>query len=41
MLGFLNAWADKDERADLNGDGDVNTLDVLAFLNAWTAGCDG
>ena len=24
--------------ADFNGDGDVNTLDVLAFLNAWTAG---
>lgn len=26
-------------RADFNGDGDVNTLDVLSFLNAWTAGC--
>lgn len=25
-------------RADFNGDGDVNTLDVLAFLNAWAAG---
>lgn len=24
--------------ADFNSDGDVNTLDVLAFLNAWTAG---
>lgn len=24
--------------ADFNNDGDVNTLDVLAFLNAWTAG---
>ncbi|MFG0260474.1 MAG: PEP-CTERM sorting domain-containing protein [Phycisphaerales bacterium JB041] len=24
---------------DFNGDGTVNTLDVLAFLNAWTAGC--
>ena len=23
--------------ADFNGDGDVNTLDVLAFLNAWNA----
>lgn len=23
---------------DFNGDGTVNTLDVLAFLNAWTAG---
>ena len=25
-------------RADFNGDGTVNTLDVLAFLNAWNAG---
>ncbi len=24
--------------ADFNGDGDVNTLDVLAFLNAWASG---
>jgi plastocyanin len=24
--------------ADYNGDGDVNTLDVLAFLNEWNAG---
>lgn len=24
--------------ADFNGDGSVNTQDVLAFLNAWTAG---
>lgn len=24
--------------ADFNRDGDVNTLDVLAFLNAWTSG---
>lgn len=24
---------------DFNGDGEVNTLDVLAFLNAWNAGC--
>ncbi|MBK7403318.1 MAG: hypothetical protein IPJ41_01460 [Phycisphaerales bacterium] len=24
--------------ADFNGDGNVNTLDVLAFLNAWSAG---
>jgi len=23
--------------ADFNGDGDVNTLDVLTFLNAWNA----
>jgi len=26
--------------ADFNGDGSVNTQDVLAFLNAWTAGDD-
>ncbi|HZW08993.1 MAG TPA: GC-type dockerin domain-anchored protein [Phycisphaerales bacterium] len=25
---------------DFNGDGEVNTLDVLAFLNAWNAGDD-
>lgn len=25
-------------RADFNGDGSINTLDVLAFLNAWSAG---
>lgn len=25
-------------QADFNGDGSVNTLDVLAFLNAWNAG---
>ena len=24
---------------DFNRDGVVNTLDVLAFLNAWSAGC--
>ena len=24
--------------ADFNGDGEVNTLDVLAFLNAWSSG---
>jgi hypothetical protein len=27
-------------RADFNGDGRVNTADVLAFLNAWAAGQD-
>jgi len=27
-------------RADFNGDGTVDTRDVLAFLNAWTAGDD-
>ncbi|MCC7387694.1 MAG: hypothetical protein IT431_02900 [Phycisphaerales bacterium] len=25
--------------ADFNGDGQINTLDVLAFLNAWNTGC--
>lgn len=39
MLVFLNAWADGDSSADVNGDGDVNTLDVLEFLNLWNAGC--
>ena len=24
---------------DFNGDGAVDTIDVLAFLNAWAAGC--
>jgi len=28
-------------RADFNGDGAVNTLDVLAFLNAWSSVGDG
>lgn len=32
-------WAARAEPcvADFNGDGDVNTIDVLAFLNAWAA----
>ncbi len=42
--GFVDAWAavqaalDMACVADFNGDGSVNTLDVLAFLNAWSAG---
>ncbi len=42
--GFLDAWgavrAARDAAcpADFNRDGAVNTLDVLAFLNAWSAG---
>ncbi|MFG0260024.1 MAG: GC-type dockerin domain-anchored protein [Phycisphaerales bacterium JB041] len=41
--GLTNAiiWTSSDRPpcdADFNGDGGVNTLDVLAFLNAWTAG---
>ena len=42
--GFIDAWAavqaalDLACVADFNGDGAVNTLDVLAFLNAWNAG---
>ncbi|MFG0259161.1 MAG: GC-type dockerin domain-anchored protein, partial [Phycisphaerales bacterium JB041] len=36
---FLNAWTKNDPRADYNDDGDINTLDVLAFLNVWAAGC--
>lgn len=39
-------FTDPDCTADFNGDGEVNTIDVLAFLNAWAAGdptadCDG
>ncbi|MFG0259321.1 MAG: GC-type dockerin domain-anchored protein, partial [Phycisphaerales bacterium JB041] len=39
--GFVDAWAavqaalDMGCVADFNGDGNVNTNDVLAFLNAW------
>ncbi|VAX41937.1 hypothetical protein MNBD_PLANCTO03-92 [hydrothermal vent metagenome] len=42
--GFIDAWAavqaalDAACIADFNDDGEVNTLDVLSFLNAWTAG---
>ena len=42
--GFVDAWAavqaaaDMACQADFNGDGTVNTVDVLAFLNAWNAG---
>jgi hypothetical protein len=34
---FFQADCDDDPcaYADFNGDGDVNTQDVLAFLNAW------
>jgi hypothetical protein len=39
VLSFLNAWAAGDSSADINGDGSVNTLDVIAFLNFWNAGC--
>ncbi|MFG0259022.1 MAG: GC-type dockerin domain-anchored protein [Phycisphaerales bacterium JB041] len=44
--GFYGAWSPEravvlvpvsDCPADFNDDGDVNTLDVLAFLNAWNA----
>ena len=37
---FVAKFADTDGacRADFNDDGDVNTLDVLSFLNAWNAG---
>ncbi|MFG0243197.1 MAG: GC-type dockerin domain-anchored protein [Phycisphaerales bacterium JB054] len=34
------AFFTTDGVADFNGDGTVNTLDVLAFLNTWTAGDD-
>ena len=37
IMHAANALAD-DCAADVNGDGTVNTQDVLAFLNVWTAG---
>jgi hypothetical protein len=36
----LQGWFERGCPADFNADGSVNTLDVLAFLNAW-AGGDG
>ncbi|MDQ7013468.1 MAG: GC-type dockerin domain-anchored protein [Planctomycetota bacterium] len=35
----LDAWAAGDPSADVNGDGSLDTLDVLVFLNSWNAGC--
>ncbi len=32
------AWVGEACPPDINGDGEVNTLDFLAFLNLWTAG---
>jgi hypothetical protein len=39
VLAFLNAWASGNPIADWNGDGAIDTRDVLAFLNDWSAGC--
>ena len=39
VLEFLGAWIDGDERTDIDGDGDVNSSDVIAFLNVWSRGC--
>lgn len=39
-VGFDNVLVEVVCQADFNGDGDVNTMDVLAFLNAWSAGDD-
>jgi hypothetical protein len=36
----VDTYTEADCVADFNGDGEVNTQDVLAFLNAWTAGDD-
>jgi len=36
-MGAFELQAGDPCRADFNGDGVVNTIDVLAFLNAWTA----
>ncbi|MFG0241957.1 MAG: hypothetical protein ACF8R9_04135 [Phycisphaerales bacterium JB054] len=38
-LGIIPLPAPPPCPGDFNGDGIVNTLDVLAFLNAWTGGC--
>lgn len=37
-MGAFELQVTDDCAADFNGDGSVNTLDVLAFLNAWSAG---
>ncbi|MBK7403319.1 MAG: PEP-CTERM sorting domain-containing protein [Phycisphaerales bacterium] len=41
--GDLEAWVASLKQApcpaDFNGDGVVNTIDVLGFLNAWVSGC--
>ncbi|MCC7387454.1 MAG: right-handed parallel beta-helix repeat-containing protein [Phycisphaerales bacterium] len=37
-MGALELQVAPDCPGDFNGDGAVNTLDVLAFLNAWSAG---
>ena len=39
FLLFLGAWSLQDPLADWDGDGTVNTLDFLAYLNDWSAGC--
>ena len=36
--GDMRAYRTERCEPDFNGDGSVNTLDVLAFLNAWSAG---
>lgn len=35
----LNAFVAQDGSADFNGDTVVNTIDFVAFLNAFVAGC--
>lgn len=37
---FLNAYKVGDPDADFSSDGTVNTLDFLAFLSAFSAGCN-
>ncbi len=39
VLHYLNAFVASDPDADLDGDGEVTTLDFLAFLNRWAVGC--
>ena len=38
-LAFLNAFNDRDPRADYDRNGTINTLDFIGFLNAFNAGC--
>jgi hypothetical protein len=36
---FLNDWNPRRPETDINGDGVVNTQDVLLFINVWVFGC--
>ncbi|HZW10002.1 MAG TPA: LamG-like jellyroll fold domain-containing protein [Phycisphaerales bacterium] len=36
---FLNDWNPRKPETDINGDGAVNTQDVLLYINVWVFGC--